>query len=127
MLPLCWLRATGTGADEELPPGQIEAERLGFSGALDDDENPGAGTAAQAVLDDIGEVASLGRFAVDMGKYIADSDPRKVGGAAGDQLAHDDLAVRLRDAVDAHAAELPRRVRRMTVEQREQGQDACQE
>ena len=84
----------------------VRLKRSGFSPALDDDEHLGAGTAAQTVLDHVVEVASLRRFAVDMGNYIADSDPRKVGGTAGHELPHHDPSVRQRDAVDADPAEL---------------------
>jgi len=93
--------------DYQLSPGKGEFERLCFAGAVDDDCYRRSGSAAQAVLDHLPEVASRGRFAIDMGDDVACLDAGEMGRPAGDHLLDDYSAVGPGRTVNADAAEIP--------------------
>ena len=100
-------RRKGLLRKQQLPSDQCEVERLFLARAMNAEEHPGPGPAAQAVLDHIPEVAPPGRLAVDMGDDIAGPHPCQMRRASGHQLLHHDLPVGQRDAVDADPPELP--------------------
>ncbi len=86
--------------DDQLFSDEGEVELLLLAGALNGEQDLGAGPAAEAAFDEVLEVAPPGRLAVDVGNDVADPDPRQMGRAAGHQLPDRDLAVGQRDAVD---------------------------
>ena len=95
-----------------MSPGEGEAERLAFPRPADPDHDLGAGLAAEPMLDHFLEIASHGEFAVDVGDDVADFEPRQMGRAASDDLAHHYLTIGPRGAVDADSAKIARGIDR---------------
>jgi len=111
--------------DNQLFSRQDEPERFLFSGAQDIELDLGSAPAAQPIFDHVAEIASLRGFAVDMGDDVADPYASQMGGAAGDQLFHDNLPVGPGETVDADAAEVSGGVARQTADRQQQRDQEC--
>jgi hypothetical protein len=93
-----------------LSPGQSKFVRFCLAGTADDNCYRGAGSAAQAILDHLLEVASFGRLAINMRDDVAGLYAGKMRRPTGYHLLDDNPAVGPWSAVNADAAEVAGRV-----------------